>query len=106
MWYIFLQYEGLGHNSNSKKYSIQSVEEALSYFCHPVLGQRLLETTNAYLLLKDKTAFEVLGKPDDFKMKSCMTLFNAIQAETDIFSCVLDKYYFGLKCEKTILLIE
>ena len=52
MWYIFPQYKGLGFSSISEKYAIKSVEEALSYYHHQVLGNRLVEITDAFLNLK------------------------------------------------------
>lgn len=106
MWYIFPQYKGLGFSSISEKYAIKSVEEALSYYHHQVLGNRLVEITNAFLNLENKTALEILGSPDNLKLNSCMTLFDSIQTDTDIFSKVLDKYYSNLKCTKTISQIE
>lgn len=102
MWYIFPQYKGLGYSSMSKRYSISSLEEALSYFHHPILGARLLEMTNAFLCLENTSAFDVLGDPDYLKMKSCMTLFHSIQAETIVFAEVLDKYYAGSICLSTM----
>ena len=102
MWYIFPQYKGLGLSSTSQKYAINSVEEALFYYNHPILGKRLIEITNAFLNLENKSAYEILGSPDHLKMNSCMTLFNSIQTETDIFSKVLHKYYSNSQCAKTI----
>jgi uncharacterized protein (DUF1810 family) len=102
MWYIFPQFKGLGYSSTSQLYSIKSVEEALLFFKHPILGNRLLEITNAFLNLENKSAYEILGSPDNLKMNSCMTLFNSIQTESDVFSKVLDKFYSNLQCTKTI----
>ena len=102
MWYIFPQYKGLGYSSTSQKYSIKSVEEALLYYKHPILGNRLLEITNAFLNLENKSAYEILGSTDNLKMNSCMTLFNSIQTESDIFSKVLEKFYSNSQCTKTI----
>jgi uncharacterized protein (DUF1810 family) len=102
MWYIFPQFKGLGYSSTSQIYSIMSVEEALLFFKHPILGNRLLEITNAFLNLENKSAYEILGSPDNLKMNSCMTLFNSIQTESDIFSKVLDKFYSNSQCAKTI----
>ncbi len=102
MWYIFPQYKGLGYREKSLKFAITSVEEAISYYKHPILGDRLLEITTAFLNVENKTALEILGRTDNLKMKSCMTLFNLIQTESDIFSKVLHKYYSNAECIKTI----
>ena len=106
MWYVFPQYKGLGYSSTSQKYAITCIEEAAMYFNHPILGRRLIEITNAFLNLENKSAFEILGNPDYLKMKSCMTLFNSIQAESEVFSKVINKYYLGLECPKTISQIK
>ena len=92
MWFIFPQYHGLGASSTAIKYAISSKQEAISYFKHPILGSRLLEITKAFLSIENKTAYHILGKPDDLKLKSSMTLFAAIQSETDVFNSVLEKY--------------
>lgn len=102
MWYVFPQYKGLGYSSTSKKYAITCIEEASMYFNHPILGRRLIEITNAFLNIENKSAYEILGDPDYLKMKSCMTLFNYIQSESKVFSQVINKYYSGLECSRTI----
>ena len=102
IWYIFPQYHGLGRSSTSVKYAINIEEEAVSYLKHPILGSRLIEITRAFLLIENKTAYDVLGGPDDLKIKSSMTLFAAIQTETALFDSVLEKYFEGNRCRRTI----
>ena len=102
MWYVFPQYNGLGRSSTSVKYAINSEEEAVSYLKQPILGSRLIEITKAFLLIENKTAYDVLGGPDDLKIKSSMTLFDAIQTETALFDSVLEKYFEGNRCRRTI----
>lgn len=106
MWYVFPQYKGLGYSSTSQKYAITCIEEASMYFNHPILGRRLIEITNAFLNIENKSAYEILGDPDYLKMKSCMTLFNSIQAGSEVFSRVINKYYLGSECLKTISQIK
>jgi len=101
MWYIFPQIKGLGKSTDSKIFEIRSAEEAKSYLRHPILGSRLIEITTAFLILPDKTAFEVFGEIDSLKMKSCMTLFASVQNDIDVFSRVLNVYYMGEYCEFT-----
>ena len=102
MWYIFPQHKGLGRSSTSMKYAIKSQEEANIYINHPILGQRLIEITKAFLSIENKTAYEVLSGPDDLKIKSSMTLFDTIQNESDFFDTVLEKYFEGNRCRRTI----
>jgi uncharacterized protein (DUF1810 family) len=100
MWYVFPQYKGLGRSETSKKYSIKS-KEAIKYFGHEILGKRLLEITKAFFYIDGKSAYDILGSPDNFKLKSCMTLFHIVQDETDIFKKVLDKFYDGKLSHRT-----
>jgi uncharacterized protein (DUF1810 family) len=102
MWYIFPQYHGLGKSNMSVKYAINSKEEAKTYLNHTILGKRLKEITEAFLSIENKSAYDVLGGPDDLKIKSSMTLFDSIQDETDLFDAVLKKYFNGDRCKKTL----
>jgi uncharacterized protein (DUF1810 family) len=101
MWYIFPQFKGLGRSEISKLYSIESRDEAISYYNHEILGFRLKEITEKLLLVENKSAIEILGSPDHYKMKSSMTLFHLIQNESDLFVKVLEKYYDGNLCSTT-----
>ena len=102
MWFIFPQINGLGNTEISKKYSIKTIEEALSYLNHPILGERLKEITGELLQLKGKSAFEIFGSPDDKKLKSCMTLFTVVSREPNLFLSVLENYFKGEKDERTL----
>ena len=101
IWFIFPQIKGLGHSYNSEFYGISGTEEAIEYLNHPMLGQRLREITTALLNCGNPSASDILGFPDDLKVRSCMTLFDLV-SPNDIFNDVLDKYYEGKRCEKTI----
>ena len=101
MWYIFPQIKGLGHSYNSEFYGVSGKEEAKAYLDHPILGQRLREMTQALLECNNKNAEDIFGFPDVLKVRSCMTLFDMV-SPNDIFKQVLDKYYDGKPCDKTI----
>lgn len=106
MWYIFPQIAGLGFSEYNVFYAIKNREEATQYLQHPVLGKRLIQISKAVLEINGKTANEIFGKPDDRKLQSCMTLFNQVKNSEPIFQDVLDKYYQGIKDEKTIQLLN
>ena len=106
MWYIFPQVEGLGHSSTSKRYSIKSLEEAKRYMSHPVIGARLIECTVVVLNIEERSAKEVFGLPDNMKLKSSMTLFDYISESGSVFALVLDKFYGGVRCAKTLQLLK
>src|SRR5437870_2934991 len=78
MWFIFPQLDGLGHSAMAKKYAIKTRREAEAYLRHPLLGQRLIECCNALLQVNGKSASEIMGYPDDMKLRSSMTLFASI----------------------------
>ena len=101
IWYIFPQIKGLGHSHNSEFYGISSKGEAKAYLEHPELGKRLREITMALLDCNNPSAFYILGFPDVLKVQSCMTLFDLV-SPNDIFYEVLEKYYEGKRCDKTI----
>lgn len=106
MWFVFPQIAGLGFTDYNVFYAIKNLEEATQYLQHPVLGKRLIEISKAVLEINGKTANEIFGKPDDRKLKSCMTLFAQISDTDPIFQKVLDKYYQGTKDEKTMQLLN
>ena len=104
IWYVFPQMKGLGYSPNSQFYGISGGEEAKAYLEHPVLGARLREITEALLVIEGKTAEEILSPIDAMKVRSCMTLFDAV-CPNDIFAEVLEKYYEGRKDSATLRLL-
>ncbi|MBD2751285.1 DUF1810 domain-containing protein [Spirosoma validum] len=102
MWYIFPQISGLGFSETAKFYSIRNPEEASAYLEHPVLGRRLIEITNAILHIDGKTANQILGSPDDLKLRSSMTLFSLLANTDPVFQAVLDKFFNGVPDQRTV----
>ena len=101
MWYIFPQVEGLGHSPMSHRYSIKSAAEARAYLDHPVLGPRLRECAVVVRDIVGRSALEILGSPDDQKLRSCATLFAAV-SDDDAFEQVLRKYFDGQPDKETL----
>ncbi|MGI8432295.1 MAG: DUF1810 domain-containing protein [Chthoniobacterales bacterium] len=106
MWFIFPQMEGLGRSSIARLYAIKSHAEAEAYLRHPILGARLQQSAQALLKVKGKSATQVMGSPDDLKLRSSMTLFALVAGEKIVFQQVLDKYYGGEKDVKTLALMS
>jgi uncharacterized protein (DUF1810 family) len=102
MWFIFPQVAGLGLSPMAVRYAIKSQAEAEAYLAHPVLGPRLLECVDALRSITGKSAEEVMGYPDDLKLKSSMTLFAAISPAHSPFHAVLTQYFAGKPDPKTI----
>ena len=106
MWFIFPQLEGLGSTEMTKKFSIKSIEEAKAYLKHAILGERLLESCEILLKLEDVSISDVMGFPDDLRLRSSMTLFESASSKNSIFSKVLDEYYESSRDNKTLDLLN
>jgi uncharacterized protein (DUF1810 family) len=106
MWYIFPQIQGLGFSSTSKFYAITDTDEAIAYLQHPVLGERIITISNELLKSTDNNAANILGYPDDLKLRSCMTLFAALPGTDPVFDAVLEKFFGGLGDEATLEIIK
>ena len=105
MWFVFPQIEGLGFSATSRYYAIKSREEARAYLDHPVLGPRLVECAETILAVEGRPASEILGYPDDLKLKSCMTLFAELAGPQSVFVRVLDKYCGGERDARTLQIL-
>ena len=105
MWYIFPQLKELGYSSTAKYYGLTK-DEAKAYINDEILKSRLIEISQALLELTSNNATEILGYPDDLKLKSCMTLFSEIVPELEVFDQVLQKFFSGKKDDKTLKLLE
>jgi len=105
IWYIFPQIIGLGFSETSRYYAIKDLEEAETYLKHPVLGERLVQISNALLDLPGNDAHKIFGSPDDLKLKSSMTLFASIENTNPVFSKVLDKFFNGETDFKTLRIL-
>ena len=106
MWYIFPQIAGLGSTEISNYYAIQDIEEAKAYMEEPLLRAHLLEISEALLELETNDANRIFGFPDDMKLKSSMTLFAEACPQEEVFQKVLDKFFNGIKDQKTVNLLK
>lgn len=101
IWYIFPQMYGLGHSCYANLYGIRDRKEAEEYLKDKTLGKRLREVTYALLQHEGKSAEEIFGGLDAMKVRSSMTLFDAV-CPNDIFAEVLEKFYNSERCGITI----
>ena len=107
IWYVFPQIKGLGFSYNSQYFGIGSIEEAKQYLENPILRDRLVRACS---LLKEqaeqgKNMEEVIGGIDSFKVRSCLTLFDAVSPH-DVFEDCLLVCYDGEKDKKTLELLK
>lgn len=105
IWYIFPQLKGLGFSSMSEYYGIDGRAEAQAYIADSVLRARLVEISQALLTLESNNPTQVMGYPDDLKLKSSMTLFAEVAPDIPVFEQVLQKFFSGEKDSRTLKLL-
>ncbi len=106
MWFIFPQMDGLATSSTARKYAIRSLDEARAYLGHSVLGPRLLECCRAILSVHGKSASDIMGSPDDTKLKSSMTLFSLVTSTQPEFREIIWVYFGGKHDRRTLELLK
>jgi uncharacterized protein (DUF1810 family) len=105
MWFVFPQLAGLGTSELAERYAVGSEEEAAAYLAHPVLGPRLVQCAEALLAIEGRSAREILGSPDDLKLRSSMTLFARVPGAPAEFGAVLLRYFDGQPDPRTLALL-
>ena len=106
MWYIFPQIRGLGYSGMAQKYAISGAEEARAYLAHPLLGERLQRISEVVLAIEGRSMFDVFGSPDDWKLRSCATLFSTISPANSVFHQIIAKHYEGEMDARTLVILE
>jgi uncharacterized protein (DUF1810 family) len=106
MWFVFPQLAGLGRSPTAIFYAIASADEARAYLAHPLLGPRLHECAAALLAHRGPSAEAILGGVDAMKLKSSMTLFEAVAADPAPFAAVLDACFGGERDAATLSLLR
>lgn len=104
IWFVFPQLRGLGHSATAHRFGISSLDEAKAYLDHPVLGPRLRECAALLAGVENRSARQILGYPDDLKVRSSMTLF-ARAGDDRVFREVLDTLYDGQEDPATVALL-
>ena len=102
MWYIFPQIQGLGSSGTAMYYAIEDYKEAKAYMENPVTSAHLREISEALLQIESDDATQVMGWPDDMKLRSSMTLFSLAKKENGIFRKVMDKFFGGRPDAQTV----
>lgn len=102
MWFVFPQIQGLGSSPTARFYAIAHLAEAKAYLAHPVLGPRLREVAATINALPGDDAHAVFGSPDDLKLRSSLTLFQAAAPDEPAFGQALGKYFGGARDPRTL----
>jgi uncharacterized protein (DUF1810 family) len=106
MWFIFPQISGLGRSDMAQRFAISSLEEAIAYLNHPVLGNRLEECVRLVNEVNERSIEQIFGCPDDMKFHSSMTLFARASPTNQVFSQALKKYFAGRLDAPTLQRLE
>lgn len=109
MWFIFPQLSGLGYSAMAQRYAIRDMDQAKRYLADPILGDRLRHDVRLMLRHKGKSALEILGSPDDFKFRSCLTLFYEAASDVSdrsLFAEALEQFYYGEPDPRTLGLLR
>lgn len=107
MWFVLPQLRGLGRSSTAQHYGIADRAEAEAYLAHPLLGERLRGCVQAMLAHRGRSAESILGEVDALKLRSCLTLFDAVSpSPVNIFRDALDAFYGGQPDATTLALLH
>jgi uncharacterized protein (DUF1810 family) len=106
MWFVFPQLAELGRSPTAKLFGIKSADEARAYIDHPILGTRLRSCVETLLPWSSKrTAEQVFGGIDSTKLRSSLTLFDAIEPHA-LFDQALMNFFGGERDELTLALLD
>lgn len=108
MWFVFPQLRALGRSSTAKFFGIEGLDEALAYWAHPVLRERLRHCTQLVLGVhdaRDNSIHRIFGSPDDLKLCSCMTLFEVAAPDEPNFGLLLAQGFGGRRDSATLALL-
>ena len=109
MWFIFPQLVGLGRSAMAQHYAIRDLGQARRYLGDSILGPRLRQVVKLMIGQKGRSAFEILGSPDDMKFRSCLTLFREAASKNSdrtLFTKALDQFYRGQPDGRTLELLR
>ena len=109
VWFIFPQLAGLGRSAMTQHYAIRDLDQARRYLGDSILGPRLRQVVKLMIDQKGRSAFEILGSPDDMKFRSCLTLFREAASENSnrtLFTIALDQFYRGQPDGRTLELLR
>ena len=105
MWFIFPQLAGLGHSQTARFYALDNLAAARDYLYHPELGERLRACCRLLTKHTHVSAQHIFGCPDDLKLRSCLTLFMAVEPAEPIFEQLLLQFYRGEPDQRTLALL-
>ena len=106
MWFVFPQIAGLGRREMSVRYAISTVDEAIAYWRHDILGPRLRACIEALLTHPHLSARQIMGSPDDLKLRSSLTLFAQAVPDEPLFAEGLLRFFDGTPDPETLARLQ
>lgn len=106
MWFVFPQLAALGRSGTARFYGLRGADEARAYLEHPLLGPRLLDCCGLLLAATGVSATDVFGDVDAMKLRSCLTLFDAVSPHTRVFQECLHRYFADERDPLTMVLLD
>jgi uncharacterized protein (DUF1810 family) len=109
MWFVFPQLAGLGRSAMAQRYAIKDLDQAKRYLADPILGAGLRQVVKIIAGHHEKSAYDILGSPDDLKFRSCLTLFREAASDPSdraLFTQALDQFYEGQPDASTLALLR
>jgi len=80
MWFMFPQLRGLGRSETAVHFGLVDVDEARRFLLHPELGstyEHLVAIVHHLVVEQRRSLYDIFGSPDDVKLISSVTLFQA-----------------------------
>ena len=90
---------------NLEKSGTDEIVEEAKRVIEMRLGPRLVACAEAALGVKGWTAFDIFRSTDEKKLKRCATLFACVSPAGSVFQRLLDQYFQGERCPKTLRLL-
>jgi uncharacterized protein (DUF1810 family) len=107
MWFMFPQLCGLGSSKLANYFGLKDPREAAAYWDDHTLGFRLRSCVEILANLPgDRSAFEIFGKVDAMKLRSCMTLFESVATDEAAIKVLLNRYFNDQRCQPTLNTIK
>ena len=107
MWYVFSRNSwGWATAKRPDSTELKDLNEARDVPGAPGVGQPPdRHSHRATLRIEGCNARQVMGSPDDLKLRSSMTLFSLVPEADLVFQDVLDKFFGGLPDQKTVAMV-
>ena len=90
----------------SRRYAIKDRAGAIAYLAHPVLEMCLTEISQEVFNARTTSATQIMRSPDDFKLRSSMTLFSLVPDADPVFENILKKFFDDKKDPATLQLLH